>query len=56
MDDTPSNLAYHHLQPWLMGNIVHIDLDFNMTEVLHNDWSVRLDQMLESFETGEYKE
>jgi hypothetical protein len=56
MTDTPACLTYHHLQPWLQGNIVHIDLDFNMTDVPHNDWAIRLASMLDSFETGEFKE
>lgn len=56
MDDSPSYLAYQHLQQWLKGNIIHIDLDFNMMDVPENDWSSRLDRMLESFEFGEYKQ
>jgi hypothetical protein len=56
MNDTPSYLVYTHLQPWLQGNIIHIDLDFNLTDVPHNDWVTRLDRMLDSFETGEFKE
>jgi hypothetical protein len=56
MNDTPAYLTYHHLQPWLQGNIVHVDLDFNMTDVPHNDWAIRLNSMLDYFETGEFKE
>jgi hypothetical protein len=55
MTDTPASLTYHHLQPWLQGNIVHIDLDFNMTDVSHNDWAIRRDSMLDFFETGEFR-
>jgi hypothetical protein len=55
MTDTPASLAYHHLQPWMQGNIVYFDIDFNMTDVPHNDWATRLDSMLDSFEKGELK-
>ena len=55
MTDTPAHLTYTHLQPWLQGNTVHIDLDFNMTDVPHNDWAIRLDSMLNLFETEEFK-
>jgi hypothetical protein len=56
MTDTPSYLTYHHLQPWLKGNIVHVDLDFNMTDVPHNDWAFRFSDMLDAFETGAFQE
>ena len=56
MVDTLSYIVYHHLHPWLRGNIVHIDIDFNLTDVPHNDFGVRLDRMLESFETGKFQE
>jgi hypothetical protein len=39
-----------------MGNIVHIDIDFNLTNVPPSDFVDRLDRMLESFETGKFQE
>ncbi len=55
MADILARVTYNHLQTWLQGNIVHIELDFNMTDVPHNDWAVRLESMLDSFEIGEFK-
>lgn len=54
MKDTPSILAYHHLQPWLQGNIVHVSFDFNF-ERFDNDVKVRLNSMLDRFESGDLK-
>ena len=54
MNDTPSYLAYHHLQPWLLGNVVHVDLDFNMVDEAYHDWVIRFNRLLDSFETGEF--
>lgn len=56
MDDTPSLLTYYHLQPWLQGNLVHIDMDFNLDDVPHNDFQSRLDLMLDAFEMGELQQ
>jgi hypothetical protein len=56
MDDTPSLNMYHHLKPWLQGNLVHIDMDFNFSEVPHNDFEFRLGLMLDTFETGDLQE
>lgn len=56
MDDTPSLITYCHLHPWLQGNVVHIDMDFNFDDVPHNDFESRLDLMLNAFETGHLQE
>ena len=56
MDDSHSRLLYHNLHPWFKGNVVLVNLDFNMTNVVHNDWGSRLERLVEVFETGEYKE
>lgn len=56
MVDTPSFLLYQHLHPWLQGNLVHVNIDFNLTEVPHNDFAIRFDAMLESFESGQFQE
>jgi len=56
MTDTPSLLAYHHLHPWLQGNLVHINMDFNFNGVSYNDFESRLDSMLNEFETGKFQE
>jgi hypothetical protein len=56
MDDTPSLNTYYHLLPWLMGNIVHVDMDFNFDDVSHNDFESRLGYMLDAFENGDFQE
>ena len=56
MDDTPSLNMYYHLHPWLQGNLVHIDMDFNFNNVPHNDFASRLGSMLDAFETGDLQE
>lgn len=50
MSGVPSFLAYQHLRDWLQGNIVHVDLDFNLDDVPHNDFEMRLNAMLHTFE------
>ena len=58
MDDTPSLNTYYHLHPWLQGNLIHIDMDFNFDDVPHNlnDFVSQLGLMLDAFETGDLKE
>lgn len=56
MDDTPSLLTYYHLQPWLQGNLAHIDIDFNFDDVPHNNFQARLELMLDAFETGDLQQ
>jgi hypothetical protein len=55
MKDTPSMITYIHLLPWLRGNLVHVDLDFNF-EDSNNDFEDRLNAMLNRFENGDLKE
>ncbi|KAF8813074.1 hypothetical protein BYT27DRAFT_7085341, partial [Phlegmacium glaucopus] len=55
MKDTPSIITYHHLHPWLQGNLVHIDFDFNF-ENSTNDFNIRLNRMLDRFENGDLKD
>lgn len=54
MKDIPSIIAYHHIHPWLCGNLVHVDLDFNF-EKSHQDVVSRLNIMLDRFENGDLK-
>ena len=56
MDDTPSLNTYYHLHPWLQGNLVHIDMDFNFNNIPHNDFASQLGSMLDAFETGGLQE
>ncbi|KAF8801923.1 hypothetical protein BYT27DRAFT_7114038, partial [Phlegmacium glaucopus] len=56
MDDTPSLLTYYHLHPWLQGNLVHIEMDFNFDDGPHNDFESQLGLMLDAFETGDLQE
>jgi hypothetical protein len=53
MKDVPSVIAYHHIQPWLMGNLIHVDFDFNLERM--EDVTVRLNTMLDRFENGDLK-
>ncbi|KIM38491.1 hypothetical protein M413DRAFT_76005 [Hebeloma cylindrosporum] len=55
MTDTPSHLAYYHLYDWFRGNLVHIDMDFNLDDVPRNDFGARLIEMLDRLETGDLK-
>jgi hypothetical protein len=50
MGSIPSFLVYQHLYDWFQGNIVHVDLDFNLDDVPHNDFETRLNGMLDTFE------
>lgn len=56
MTDIPGFIAYHHIHPWLHGNAIHIDLDFNFDDIPKNDFASRLGTMLDSFECGHLKE
>ena len=53
MADIPSHMVYHHLHSWLGGNIVHIDMDFNLDDIPRNDFGTRLSNMLDRLETGD---
>jgi hypothetical protein len=45
-------MAYHHIYPWLKGNLIHVDLDFNFEKPDH-DFPERLNLMLDRFENGD---
>ena len=55
MVDSTSLVTYHHLAPWLQGNLVLVDLMFNFDDP-ENDFESQLDTMLQDFEEGDYKE
>lgn len=55
MTDRGSVIVYHHLAEWLQGNLVLVDLTFNFDDP-NNQFESNLDTMLESFETGDFKE
>lgn len=55
MHDTTSISAYDRLQPWLLGNLVHVDFDFNF-EAGDNDFRTCLRSMFDRFEDGDLKE
>jgi hypothetical protein len=55
MVDSTSLITYHHLAPWLQGNLVLVDLMFNFEDP-KNDFDSQLDSMLQDFEEGDYKE
>lgn len=52
MTDVPGRMAYNHLYSWLHGNVLHVEMDFNLDDVPHNDFEMRLNTMLSSFEKG----
>ena len=52
MTDVPGYMAYNHLYSWLHGNVLHVDMDFNLDDVPNNDFETRLNTMLSSFEKG----
>ena len=51
MSDVPARMAYHHLHSWLYGNVIHVELNFNL-DASYEDFATRLNTMLASFETG----
>ena len=55
MIDSPSVITYHHLSPWLHGNLVLVDLTFNFDDP-QNDFESKLDDMLDRFDGGDLKE
>jgi len=55
MIDSPSVITYHHLSPWLHGNLVLVDLTFNFDDP-KNDFESKLDDMLDRFDGGDLKE
>jgi hypothetical protein len=53
---TSSWIAYHHLHPWLQGNVAHFDIDFDLsTEASHKNFLDRHSYMLEMLESGEFQ-
>lgn len=55
MDDSASNITYHHLRPWFQGNLIHVNLDLNF----HNGAStflLQIEKMLDIFEYGDFQE
>jgi hypothetical protein len=54
MKDIPSIIAYHHIQSWLCGNLVHVDFDFDLLKN-EDDAKTRLNSMLDRFESGNLK-
>jgi len=48
MVDSPSIITYHHLAPWLHGNLVLVNMEFNFES--------QLDDMLGRFSSGEFAE
>ena len=55
MIDSPSVITYHHLSPWLHGNLVLVDLSFNFDNP-KNDFGSKLDDMINRFDDGDLKE
>ena len=55
MIDSPSFITYHHLSPWLHGNLVLVDLAFNFDDP-KNNFESNLNDMLNRFEGGDLKE
>ncbi|KIK03069.1 hypothetical protein K443DRAFT_131586 [Laccaria amethystina LaAM-08-1] len=55
MTDSPSILTYHHLAPWLHGNLVLIDLMFNFDDP-KNNFNSQMECMLHEFEEGQFKD
>ena len=55
MVDSASLITYNHLAPWLQGNLVLVDLMFNFDDS-QNNFETQLDNMLQDFEEGDYKE
>jgi hypothetical protein len=55
--DSPAAIVYHHLLPWLRGNLVYVELDFDfrVTKSRHN-FEDRLEEMLDVFISGPFKE
>lgn len=43
------------MQPWLQGNLVHVDLEFNFDQT-DNDFYHRFDMMLDKFEHRDLQE
>lgn len=55
MKDSQSTMVYHYLQPWLQGNIVLVELDFNFEQGIDKFQSC-LNCMLDQLENGNLKE
>lgn len=55
MVDSASFITYHHLVPWLQGNLVLVELIFNFDDT-NNNFDTQLDTMLQDFEDGHFKE
>ena len=55
MTDSPSILTYHHLAPYLHGNLVLVNLMFNFDKP-RRYFNFQLENMLQEFKDGEFKE
>ncbi|EDR03103.1 uncharacterized protein LACBIDRAFT_307567 [Laccaria bicolor S238N-H82] len=55
MTDSPSILTYHHLAPYLHGNLVLVNLTFNFNKP-RKHFNSQLENMLQEFEDGDFKE
>ena len=55
MNHNLSIICYNHIEPWLQGNLVHVDFDFNFVN-FDNDVVVHLNMMLDRFGHGDLKE
>jgi len=55
MVDSPSIITYHHLAPWLHGNLVLVNMEFNFDDPKIN-FESQLDDMLGRFASGEFAE
>jgi hypothetical protein len=52
----PALIAYHHLLPWLRGNVAHIDMEFNFgTDFVEQDFHGRMDQLMKMLDHGHLK-
>jgi len=55
MIDSPSLITYHHLNPWLHGNLILVDLTFNFDDS-ESDFESNLGNMIDRFDGGDLKE
>jgi hypothetical protein len=54
--DSPAAIVYHHLLPWLRGNLVYfeLDFDFRVPQSIHN-FQDRLEEMVDAFTSDSMK-
>ena len=55
MINSPSFITYHHLSPWLHGNLILVDLIFNFNDP-KNDFESKLGDILDCFDGGDLNE